>query len=826
MDFEQLGLFYLGRRYDVDARRRLDEPLLYDAADLVTHAVCIGMTGSGKTGLGISLIEEAAIDGIPVLAIDPKGDLGNLLLTFPDLTPSAFAPWVNPDEARGAGLSVDAFAEREAERWARGLAEWGQDGDRIRRLRAAAEMAIYTPGSRAGQPLSILDSLRAPPLAIRDEPELLAERVQTSVTSLLTLAGIAADPAQSREHILLSTVLHEAWRVGDDLDLPALIEAVQSPAVTRIGVVDLESFYPASERFKLAMRLNHLLAAPGFAAWLEGASLDVDRLLYTAEGRPRIAIVSIAHLGDAERMFVVSLLLAQVLSWMRAQRGTTTLRAMLYMDELFGFLPPTANPPSKTPLLTLLKQARAYGLGLVLATQNPVDLDYKALANAGTWFLGRLQTERDKARVLDGLEGVAAGSGTGLDRASFDRLLSSLDKRVFLLHNVHAPAPEVFQTRWAMSYLRGPLGREEIRRLTGGAEAAPQAPAVARSGPQAPRLGHRDPGSTAGSAPEARSAATAPASAPPARSTPPVSGTSRAPLLPPSISQFFTPGAQGRLRPELLGAARVRFNDRKLDVDETIDLIVTTPIIDGPLSADWDAARPAPFALTALDTSAPEGVSFASLPAAATRAASYTGWTRDFPAWVARTQAIEVFRAARLKQVSRPGETERDFRIRLQTLVRERRDAAKARIAEKYATRLRTLDDRIRRAEAAVDRQRSQAATHKVQTAVSVGAAVLSAVFGRKAVSASSIGRATTAARGVGRMGKGARDVARAAGERDAIAAQRAEIEARMEEELQAAHEEFDALTEPLDVVRIAPARGGISVQQVGLVWMSGGVDA
>jgi hypothetical protein len=486
------------------------------------------------------------------------------------------------------------------------------------------------------------------------------------------------------------------------------------------------------------MRLNHLLAAPGFAAWLEGAPLDVDRLLYTAEGRPRIAIVSIAHLGDAERMFVVSLLLAQVLSWMRAQRGTTTLRAMLYMDELFGFLPPTANPPSKTPLLTLLKQARAYGLGLVLATQNPVDLDYKALANAGTWFLGRLQTERDKARVLDGLEGVAAGSGTGLDRASLDRLLSSLDKRVFLLHNVHARAPEVFQTRWAMSYLRGPLGRDEIRRLTGGAraEAAPPAAVHARGGAAAPRADHRDPGSPAGSAPEVRSTSAEPDSAAPARSTPPVSGTSRAPLLPPSISQFFTPGAQGRLRPELLGAARVRFNDRKLDVDETIDLIVTTPIIDGPLSADWDAARPAPFVLTALDTSAPEGVSFASLPAAATRAASYTGWTRDFPAWVARTQAIEVFRAARLKQVSRPGETERDFRIRLQTLVRERRDAAKARIAEKYATRLRTLDDRIRRAEAAVDRQRSQAATHKVQTAVSVGAAVLSAVFGRKAVSA------------------------------------------------------------------------------------------
>ena len=792
MDFEHLGLFYLGRRWDAAERRRLPEPVLYDAADLVTHAVCIGMTGSGKTGLGIALMEEAAIDGLPVLAIDPKGDLGNLMLTFPGLTAAEFTPWVNPDEARAAGVSVEAFAAREAERWTAGLADWGQDGDRIRRLRAAADVSIYTPGSRAGLPLSILDSFRAPPVAIRDEPELLAERVQTSVTSLLTLAGVAADPARNREHILVSTVLHDAWQSGRDLDLPALIEAVQKPGVTKIGVLDLESFFPAAERFQLAMKLNHLLAAPGFGAWLEGAPLDIDSLLYTADGRPRVAVISIAHLGEAERMFFVSLLLGQVIAWMRAQRGTTTLRALLYMDELFGFLPPTANPPSKTPLLTLLKQARAYGLGLVLSTQNPVDLDYKALSNAGTWFLGRLQTERDKARVLDGLEGVAASEGAGLDRASLDRLLSGLDKRVFLLHNVHAKAPEIFQTRWALSYLRGPLGRDEIRQLMADAHLSAPAPPAPRESPT-PLVGDE---SGSGERPP------------------------RAPLLPPAIPQHFAPGGRGTRLPQLLGAARIRFTDRKLGVDVTRDVVFVTPIEDGGLPVDWERSERATFRLADLSSTAPAGASFASVPAAATRAASYTAWTKAFGSWLSQTESVEVLTAPRVKMASEPGESERDFRIRLQTVLRERRDEAKQRITRKHASKLQTIDERIRRAEAAIEREQGQAAEQKVQTAVSFGAAVLGAVFGRKAISASSIGKATTAARGVGRISREAKDVARATANRDALVDQRTALEETMDAELHEAHDEFDALTEPLESVQVKPARGSISVQQVGLVWV------
>ncbi len=459
-DFEKLGVFYLGRPHDLRAgKSRGDEPLLYDAKDLVTHAVCVGMTGSGKTGLCLSLLEEAALDGVPAIAIDPKGDLPNLLLTFPDLSPGDFAPWINEDDARRKGLTPEAYAAQQAELWRTGLGRWGQDGERIRRLRAAADFAIYTPGSTAGLPLSIVASFACPPAAVREDAELLRERVATTATSLLGLAGVDADPLKSREHVLVSTLLDTAWRAGRNLDIPTLIQEIQSPPMSRVGVLDLESFFPSRARFELAMAVNNLLAAPGFGAWMEGEPLDVARLLRTPEGKPRVAIVSIAHLSDAERMFFVSLLLNEVLGWMRAQSGTTSLRAILYMDEIFGYFPPVANPPSKTPLLTLLKQARAFGLGVVLATQNPVDLDYKGLSNAGTWFIGRLQTERDKARVLEGLEGAAAGA-TGFDRQAMEATIAGLGNRVFLMHDVHEDGPVVFETRWAMSYLRGPLTRD------------------------------------------------------------------------------------------------------------------------------------------------------------------------------------------------------------------------------------------------------------------------------------------------------------------------------------------------------------------------------
>ena len=391
-NYEKLGAFYLGKEYDIAARTLKKDLILYDSKDLNTHAVIIGMTGSGKTGLGIGLLEEALIDNIPVIAIDPKGDLPNLLLNFPDLKPKDFQPWVNAQDALNKGLSIEKFAAKQAETWRKGLADWGQAPERIARLKAAADFTVYTPGSHAGQPVSVLKSFAPPPPAILGETDLLRECIQTTVTGILALLGIEADPISSREHILMAKILEAVWSESRSLDIAGLIHAIQTPPFERIGVMDLEMFYPAKDRFTLAMRMNNLLASPGFETWMEGDPLNIGQMLYSAQGKPRASIFTISHLSDTERMFFVSMLLNEIIGWMRTQTGTSSLRAILYMDEIFGYFPPISNPPSKTPLLTLLKQARAYGLGVVLSTQNPVDLDYKGLANTGTWFIGRLQT--------------------------------------------------------------------------------------------------------------------------------------------------------------------------------------------------------------------------------------------------------------------------------------------------------------------------------------------------------------------------------------------------------------------------------------------------
>ena len=796
-DFEKLGVFYLGRPYDLGAKQSAGGLLLYDAKDLVTHAVCVGMTGSGKTGLCLALLEEAALDGIPALVIDPKGDLGNLLLTFPELRAADFRPWINEDDARRKGVSPDAFAEQQAETWTKGLAGWGEDGARIRRLREAADFAIYTPGSQAGLPVSILKSFAAPPPAVREDAEALGERVSTTVTSLLGLVGVDADPVKSREHILVSTILREAWAAGRDVDLAALIQHIQTPPIKRVGVLDVEAFFPSKDRFALAMTLNNLLAAPGFAAWMEGEPLDIQTLLFTHQGKPRVSIFSIAHLGDAERMFFVSLLLNQTVGWMRNQSGTTSLRAIVYMDEIFGYFPPVANPPSKQPLLTLLKQARAFGVGVVLATQNPVDLDYKGLSNAGTWFIGRLQTERDKARVLDGLEGAAAGTGGRFDRGKMEETIAGLGNRVFLMNNVHDDGAVVFETRWVMSYLRGPLTRGQIKTLMDGRRgevtaAAPQTPAAAPTAPAAAASG----ASPAGGA---------------------------RPVLPPDIPQHFLParGATAGLvyQPMLLGVAEVRFADTKRGVDVSQDLAVLVPVTDGPVPVDWDAAREAAVTVGDLETEPTAGAAFADLPAIAGKKKSYADWTRDLAGWIFRTRALELLSSPALKQVSRPGESEGDFRARIQHAAREERDAAVERLRQKYAPKLAALQERIRRAQQAVEREQGQATQHGLQVAISVGATLLGAFLGRKAVSATTLGRATTAARGAGRTMKEAQDVSRAKESAESLQQQLGDMEAEFTRESEALAAKTDAGHETLETVSLKPTKSNVSVKLLALAW-------
>ena len=792
-DYEKLGVLYLGRRFDPDTKKTTDDLVLYDSRDLVTHALCVGMTGSGKTGLGIAVIEEAIIDSVPVIVIDPKGDLTNLLLTFPDLRPDDFRPWVNEDDARRAGQDVGAFAADQAERWKKGLAEWGQDGARIQRLRDAAEFTIFTPGSTAGNPVSVLTSLGKP---ASDDVELVRERAQTTVSSLLALAGVDAEPMKSREHILLTTILLAAWQAGESPDIATLIQRIQQPPITRIGVIDLESFYPAKDRGNLAMTINALIASPGFEVWTQGEPLDVAAFFRTASGKPRVSIFSIAHLDDSQRMFFVALLLNAVAGWMRTQSGTSSLRAMVYMDEIFGFFPPTANPPSKGPLLTLLKQGRAAGVSVVLATQNPVDLDYKGLSNIGTWWLGRLQTERDKARLLDGLEG--ASDHSGFDRAEIDRLLSSLTARVFLMRNVHEDRLTLFQSRWALSYLRGPLGREEIKRLTPNRQAASTGAVAAAPAP--------------------------PAGAPPAAvaSRPAAAAASR-PIVPPDVPQFFSPDATGGkvpLTPVLYGAANVRFLDPKSKIDVTKLVTWTTPISDGAVAVDWDAAAEVDLAPEMLERDAPDEAAFAQVPAPGLKPKNYDAWSKQFVTSVTTKASLDVLQSPSTGEISRPEESERDFRARLQQSSRESRDRAIEALRKKYAPRQAALDEKLRRAQQSVQRESEQATGQKLQTMISVGATLMGALMGRKAISASTIGKATTAARGVGRTMKESEDIARAQETVQAINDQRQALEEELKTETATLEAAGDPATETFERISVKPKRANVALKLVSLLWV------
>ena len=787
-DYEKLGSFYLGRRWDPGAGKLQDELVLYDSPDLTTHAVIIGMTGSGKTGLGISLIEEAAIDRVPVIAIDPKGDLGNLLLTFPELRPADFEPWVDAQSAATAGQSVPEFAAAQAAAWRKGLADSGQGPERIVRLRAAADFALYTPGSTAGLPIAVLGSFSAPPEALRADADLYRQHVQGVVTGLLTLVGIDADPVDSREHILLSAVLDSHWQQGRSLDLGGLIGAIQNPGLGKIGVLDLETFYPAKDRFALAMRLNNLLAAPGFKAWTEGAPLDAGALLFTADGRPRVSVLSIAHLGDAERMFFVTLLLTEIIAWMRAQSGTSSLRAILYMDEVFGFLPPVAAPPSKVLLLTLLKQARAFGLGVVLSTQNPVDLDYKALSNAGTWFIGRLQTEQDRNRVRDGL--LSAAPTEGMDAASLDATLASLGKRTFLLHNVHEQSPVLMQTRWAMAYLRGPLTREDIRRLAG--------PPIAPAAPLA--------------------------SAPlPARALAAAAGNR--PVLPPDLPVIFAtpksrPAAGERLvyQPRLLGTARLAFVSTKYHLDVRRDVMLGLEAGGGAI--DWCNAEALPLDPATLAKDPEPLAGFADLPREFSDPRIVKVALEQFRTWLRTEQAVTLRRSPTLKSVSEPDEPEGQFRIRLQQQAREARDKATTALRQKYAARFTSLKERQRRAEQAIAREQEQATGSKIDTALSVGTAVLGALFGRKAISVSSAGRVSSAMRKAGNMQRQSGDVERATESAEKLQSELVALEAQVQAEIVGIETGFDAQTDVLEEISVRPKAADVTVQFCGIGWL------
>jgi hypothetical protein len=725
--------FYLGREYDLDAKRVIPDRLInYEARYLTTHGVVVGMTGSGKTGLSITLLEEAAIDGIPAVIIDPKGDLTNLLLQFPDLDPRQFAQWLNRDDARTKNLTVEQYAEQLSERWRKGLLESGQGVDRIRELSAAVDFRVYTPGSEAGLSLSILRNFAAPKgLPLED----LTHKVNATVTALLGLGGIEADPVQSREHVLLAQIILDAWQKGRDLDLPTLVQEIPKPAITTVGAYNLETFFPAKDRVKFASQLNNVLASPMFAIWSRGEPLDLASMLYR-NGRPQHLIFSVAHLDDSQRMFLVTLLLEEMLAWTRRQSGTSNLRALLYFDEVAGYLPPNpGNPPSKTPLMTLLKQARAFGVGILLATQNPIDLDYKALSNAGTWFVGKLQTKYDKARLLDGLENAAAEQGKRTDRDYLDKVIASLGDRVFLLHNIHTGTPQLFQTRWALSFLRGPMTREEIGRAVAPIRERDHAGAVggmkacnhcgadvpAGAGRRCPACGKDPWEKTTSSAPVAK-VATLVGSAPatPAAHAAPAGPSTSPPVLPSDVTQFYVPvaGAQpGRTlqyQPWLLGFAEVVYAyDKRSGAEhrEVVKLLAQAPTTGHPVN--WDAAYPLPVD----PAPGPEKTArWAAVPETIDTGRKIKALEKAYAEYLAGARKLSLWENRELELISRPGEALEAFKARCRQEANLQRDQAIQLEEVKFAPKIEAAksstgkgrDDKIARLEGDLQAKRDE----------------------------------------------------------------------------------------------------------------------
>ncbi|MGD9753778.1 MAG: DUF87 domain-containing protein [Acidimicrobiia bacterium] len=789
---------YLGADLDPATGRRSDQLTGYDPADLVTHGVIVGMTGSGKTGLGVVLLEEALLQGVPCLIIDPKGDLGNLALTFPELEPAQFRPWVDEQQAARDGLSPDEAAAKAAQDWREGLASWGIDGERIRALRDGAPVTLYTPGSTTGVPLNLVGSLQAPPAGTDEET--LHDEVEGLVSGLLGLAGIDADPLTSPEHILLTNLIIDAWANGRDLDLAALIGLVQQPTIRKLGVLDLDSFFPAKERTALALRLNGLLASPSFRAWSLGEPLAFDALLHGADGRPRAAVIGLSHLADAERQFVVTLLLSKLITWMRRQSGTTSLRALVYMDEVFGYVPPNAMPPAKKPILTILKQARAFGVGMVLATQNPVDVDYKALSNAGTWMVGRLQTERDKARLL---EGLTAASGS-VEPAELDRTISALGKRQFVLQRAGAGGPKLFTTRWAMSYLRGPLDRDQIARLK---EAAGGTPPAAGDTP------HTEP--TGSPAVAVRDVADDETTVPPAVADG-VTVRYLAPDAPWARQVGAVPGGT-RWEAALVARVQLRFDDARAGIDERDEWEAVLHPLGGHL--DWAGAVEVDHDDRDLHEQAPAGVRFALPEAPLDRATWFRDAQKRLVEHLRLGEELVLLRNRTLKVIQRPNESEADFRLRLDAAADARCDEEAAALRDKVAARADKLRDAIADARERVEDLEAEQRRKRTGGLMKAAGGLLGAFLGGRR-SSRSLARSVANAAGsvVGQSGSATLDNAQQRverGQRDL-----AELEADLAEQLVALDRKWDAAARDTDTLRIGLTAADISVSQLVVCWI------
>ena len=809
------GKFYLGRKYDPKEGKISDENLYYDSEDLTTHAVVVGMTGSGKTGLCIGMLEEAALNRIPALMIDPKGDITNALLHFPDLSPSDFQPWVNPDDARREGKTIEQAATDAAELWQNGLEKWGIGRDRIQALKDSVEFTIYTPGSDAGIPVSILASLKAPEIPWEGNSEIIREKITGTVTALLGLIGLTdIDPVRSREHILMSNIFENSWSKSRDLDLAELILQIQNPPFKKLGVFDIDAYFPEKDRFELSMLLNNILAAPAFQSWINGQPLDIQTLLYNHDGQPRHSVFYIAHLSDSERMFFVTLVYSGIETWMRTQKGTTSLRAIVYFDEIFGYLPPLGNPPSKMPMLRMLKQARAFGVGQVLVTQNPVDLDYKGLSNTGTWLIGKLQTERDKERLLDGLEGASPG----IDRKTYDRQISALDKRVFLLHNVHEKEPVLFHTRWVMNYLTGPLTRTQIPVLN------KMAGASGRAVTSTPYLQEK----------RSEHSITQPETSIPGDVDAISSyGSLTRPNIPGRVGEYFLPNnltlseaiKESRhdlsaktetlgifYRPTLFAQANVRFIKTKynLDFEHQPAILAFEPASSGEVR--WEEWAVDNFDADGLDRRPLPETRFAPLEGIFADEKGLRSLETSFVDWIYYEDKVNVLANETLKIYAGPQILEATFKEHCQKAAKEKYEEELEKIESSYEKKIDTIEDRLRREERELQEDETELSQRKLEEFGTLAENVLSLFSGRRRKMTTSLTKRRMTS-------KAKADVKESLETIDEYKKEIEELEAEYQDEIKELKEKWDQVTQEVTVIPVTPYKKDILVKLFGIAW-------
>ncbi len=772
--YEKLGLFYLGKELGSD------EPTLYKSKYLNTHAAIIGMTGSGKTGLGIGLIEEAAIDNIPSIIIDPKGDMGNLALTFPQMKPENFKPWIDESDAANKGISVDELATQTATQWRNGITSYHQDLERIQRLHDVP-VNIYTPGSSAGLSINILGSFDAPSDEVIDDPDTFSALINATTSSLLSLVNIKADSLSSKEFLLVSNIFKHFWLLKENLSLEALIGHITNPPFKKIGVLSLNSFYPQNKRLELAMLFNNVLSSVSFASWVQGEALDIQNLLYDENGKAKITIFSIAHLNDSQRMFFVTLLLNRFVDWMRSQRGSSTLKALLYMDEIFGFFPPSKNPPSKEPMLLLLKQARAFGVGVILSTQNPVDIDYKGLSNIGTWFIGKLQTKQDISKVIDAI----ASKIKDMSKREISNMISALKGRTFFLKSAHEEEVRIFKTRWVLSYLKGPMSKNDIRSLMATKkEALKEAiPSVAKKV---------------------------------------TSKTNTKPILSDGIAQYYNDTSMQDdtpFYPFIIAQATVRFFNQRRGIDEQKLFTCKFELDERNHEVLWKNATHEELSLSSFAKKAKSSATYANLPELIANLKNFKTLERSLRDFLYINEGLELFTCKSLKSESKVKESLRDFKVRLQDVLSEKKENKIEKLQIRYKKRIDTLDNRLERAFSKLEKEEADVSSRTTDTLLAVGLGIFGALFGKKTLSTTNMRKGASAIKSGGRILKERGDVKAANSAISKIESDMVAIQEELEDKINLLDEEFLLENYEIKPLQIKPRKMDIHVKKVALLW-------